>query len=171
VRRAYPADAFRETLFHSLVVYVPADQRLRDYVDGNLFRAFDALRRGALKCISARLVDRATERLVEKLNFEFFHGHDDAAVDLAQFDSCITRISGSPYVGSEPRMALKFVLLFLVDSAPSERIDGLVLANDEALWHTNDGALLAASGVADRAPVLTSDAGVCVRMAMRHSAT
>jgi len=68
-------------------------------------------------------------------------------------------------------MALKFVLLFLVDSAPSERIDGLVLANDEALWHTNDGALLAASGVADRAPVLTSDAGVCVRMAMRHSAT
>ena len=169
MRRAYPANAFRET--PSLVVYVPADQRLRDYVDGNLFRAFDALRRGALKCISARLVDRATERLVEKLNFEFFHGHDDAAVDLAQFDSCITRISGSPYVGSEPRMALKFVLLFLVDSAPSERIDGLVLANDEALWHTNDGALLAASGVADRAPVLTSDAGVCVRMAMRHSAT
>jgi len=169
MRRAYPADAFRETLFHSLVVYVPADQRLRDYVEGNLHRALGALRRGALKCVSARLVDRATERLVEKLDFEFFEGQDDAAVDLAQFDSCVARISGSPHVGSEPR-ALKFVLLFLVDCAAGERLDGLVLANDAALWHTDDdGALVAAAGVADRAPVLTSDAGVCVRMAVRHS--
>jgi len=66
------------------------------------------------------------------------------------------------------RTAFKFVLLSLVDCAAGERIDGLLLANDEALWHADDRR---ARGVADRAPVLTSDAGVCVRVAVRHSAT
>ena len=124
---------------------------------------------GQLKCISARLVDVHSEKLVDKLDFEFFVGQGGVLPDIASLDTCLTRLANLPHIGSEYR-SVKFVLLFLVDCSTGERHDGFILADDAALVHI-DNSSIAAESISDSTPLLTTDGevGVCIRMAVRHS--
>jgi len=144
-RRAYPDEMFEQRLVYGIVTFVSRDAALTSYVDDSLKLALAWLMDGKLRYISARLVDSATNELVEKMDFEFIPGNENETLNADQFRSCLVRLAqtrvAAPVLStvpqaSPPTKVLKFVLLFLVDHTMSGPLaQDWILADDVAMSH------------------------------------